>query len=131
MIKLNNENVKNGELIENIRGNIKAKRNEEEFKEITSERYEGLIRKIKIKTAFFYIIILILTGACSIYLLTFSAIYTGTKRYVIKTYCISILEIAAIKFIAGLCLGYLRIAAERNEVECLYNLVYFFDKYLS
>ena len=132
LMKINKENVMNGELIENIRRNKnKDNNNEEELKEITSERYEALIRKIKIKTAVFYIIILIITGACSIYLLTFSAFYTGTKRYVIKTYYISIIEIVIIKFIAGLCLGYLRVAAERNEIKCLYNLVYFFDKYLS
>ena len=132
LIKLNNENVMNGELIENIKGNEnKDKNNEEEFNEITRERYEGLIRKIKIKTAVFYIIILIITGACSLYLVTFSAFYTGTKRFVIKTYYISILEIMAIKFVAGFCLGYLRVAAESNEIRCLYNIVYFFDKYFS
>ena len=99
--------------------------------DLINEKYEDLVNKIKIQTAIFYIIILLLTGFCFIYLVSFFAIYTGTKGKVLKAYYISIIEIILIKFVYGLCLGSLRIAGEGNELKSLYNFVYYCDKYLS
>ena len=65
------------------------------------------------------------------YLTSFFAIYTGTKKLVLKAYYISIIEIVIIKFVYGLCLGSLRIAAEVNKFKNLYNFVYICDKYLA
>ena len=99
--------------------------------EIIKEKYDDLMKKIKIQTAVFYIVIIIITAFCFIYLVTFFAIYTGTKAKVFKAYYISLIEIALIKFIYGLCLASFRIAAEGNELKSLYNFVYVLDKYVS
>ena len=95
------------------------------------EKYEEIIKKIKVQTIIFYIITILLTELCSSYLVSFFAIYTGTKKYVLKTYYISIIEIIIIKFVYGLSLATLRIAAEANELESLYNFVFVCDKYLA
>ena len=95
------------------------------------EKYDELMKKIKIQMAIFYIATLFLTGFLFMYLVSFFAIYTGTKKLVIKAYYISIIEITIIKFVYGLCLGSLRIAAEIHKFKNLYNFVYICDKYLS
>ena len=99
--------------------------------EIIKEKYDDLMKKIKIQTAVFYIVIIIITAFCFIYLVTFFAIYTGTKSKVFKAYYISLIEIVLIKFIYGLCLASFRIAADGNEFKSLYSFVYVFDKYIS
>ena len=96
-----------------------------------NEKYKDLMKKIKIQTAVFYLIIIPLTALCFIYLVSFFAIYTGTKGKVFKAYYISLIEIVLIKFVYGLSLGSLRIAADRNELKSLYNFVYILDKYVS
>ena len=100
-------------------------------KEQVQEKYEDLVKKIKIQTAVFYLVVICLTAFCFIYLVSFFAIYTGTKGKVFKAYYISLIEIVLIKFVYGLCLGSLRIAAEGNELKSLYNFVFVFDKYIS
>ena len=130
----NNENKSNNILrvntnkynndIDNEKYNNKLQKNIE-------EKYEEIIKKIKIQTIIFYIIIILFTEFCSAYLISFFAIYTGTKKYILKTYYISIIEIIIIKFVYGLSLASLRIAAEVNEYKTLYNFVYICDKYLS
>ena len=96
-----------------------------------NDKYKDLIKKIKIQIAVFYIIILLLTLLCFLYLVSFFAIYTGTKRKVFTAYYISIIEIILIKFVYGLCLASLRIASEGNELKSLYNVVCICDKYLA
>ena len=121
LVKLNSEeNAKENE-DDNIDNN----------KETIKEKFEKLIKKIKIQTVVFYILILIITGFCFVYLVSFFAIYTGTKGKVFKAYYISIIEIILIKFVYGLCLASLRIGAEGNELKSLYKFVYTCDKYLS
>ena len=100
-------------------------------KENINEKREDLIKKIKIQTIVFYIIVIILTAFCFIYLVTFFAIYTGTKAKVLKAYYISLIEIVLIKFVYGLCMASFRIAAEGNELKSFYNFVCICDKYLS
>ena len=95
------------------------------------EKYDELMKKIKIQMAIFYITTLFLTGFLFMYLVSFFAIYTGTKKLVIKAYYISIIEITIIKVVYGLCLGSLRIAAEIHKFKNLYNFVYICDRYLS
>ena len=81
--------------------------------------------------ALLYIANFFLTGFLFMYLISFFAVYTGTKKLIIKAYYISIIEITIIKFVYGLSLGSLRIAAEINKFKNLYNFVYICDKYLS
>ena len=83
------------------------------------------------QTAVFYIVILTITGLFSSYLLSFFAVYTGTKEKVLKTYYISIIEIFLIKIVYGLSLAAFRLAGETNRLKILYNFVYICDKYLS
>ena len=135
LIKYNKESILNGE------NDLKLKRknsdsssqisDDELLKKNTAERYEELIKKMKIKIIIYFVVMMLLTIFCSFYLLTFFAFYTGTKRLVIKAYYISIIEIIIIKFVCGLGLSYFRIAAERNESTRLYRFVYICDKYLS
>ena len=123
LVRLNNETKmkeKNEENNEN-----------ENAQEKINKKYEELMRTIKIQTLVFYIVSFIITAFCFIYLVSFFAIYTGTKGKVLKAYYISIIEIILIKFIYGLCLASLRIAAEGNELKSLYKFVYVCDKYLS
>ena len=122
MVSFNNNNRNN---------NINNEINNNNKDEIIKEKYDDLMKKIKIQTAVFYIVIIIITAFCFIYLVTFFAIYTGTKAKVFKAYYISLIEIVLIKFIYGLCLASFRIAAEGNELKSLYNFVYVLDKYLS
>ena len=102
-----------------------------EQKEQINDKYKDLINKIKIQTAVFYLIIIPLTAFCFIYLVTFFAIYTGTKSKVFKAYYISLIEIVLIQFVYGLCLGSLRISSHGNDAKKLYNFVYILDKYIS
>ena len=123
LVKLNNEAESSKESSDEYYYNYQ--------KEQVNYKYEELMKKIKIQTAVFYLVIIPLTALCFIYLVSFFAIYTGTKRKVFKAYYISLIEIVLIKFVYGLSLGSLRIAAERNELKSLYNFVYIFDKYIS
>ena len=98
---------------------------------LVKEKYDELVKKIKIQTIAFYTIILVFTFFFFIYLVSFSGIYTATKGKVFKTYYISIIEIALIKFLYGLCLASLRVAAESNKFKNLYSFVVILDKYVS
>ena len=131
LVKLNNEVINNNSSrmkFDDINFNREIITNQEEM---INDKYLELIRKIKVQTFIFYILIILITGLCFCYLLPFFAVYTGTKGKVIKAYYISIIEIIIIKFVYGLSLAALRIASEINEVKCLYNFVYFLDKYFS
>ena len=123
LVKLNNDVEASRELTDENHFNNQ--------KEQVQEKYEDLVKKIKIQTAVFYLVVICLTAFCFIYLVSFFAIYTGTKGKVFKAYYISLIEIVLIKFVYGLCLGSLRIAAEGNELKSLYNFVFVFDKYIS
>ena len=105
--------------------------NEEINDEYIEKKYNEVIRGIKIKTAIFFTIGFLLTAFCFIYLVSFFAIYTGTKSKVFKMYYISLIEIVLIKILYGICLAALRIASEGNEIENIYKVVYICDKYIS
>jgi hypothetical protein len=100
-------------------------------KDSINEKYSDLMKKIKIQTLVFYLVVTALTILCFIYLVSFFAVYTGTKSKVLKAYYISLIEIVLIKIVYGLSLGSLRIASDSNELKSLYNFVYIFDKYVS
>ncbi len=86
---------------------------------------------IKIRTIIFFVIGFLLTVFCFIYLLSFFAYYTGTKSKVLKSYYIALIEIVLIKLVYGIVLASLRIAAEGNQIENIYKIVYICDKYIS
>ena len=131
---LNKENRANKALRVNTNKNsndIEVETYNDQIQKNIEEKYEEIIKKIKIQTIIFYVVIILLTEFCSAYLISFFAVYTGTKKYVLKTYYISIIEIVIIKVVYGLSLGSLRITSEVNEYDSLYNFVYFCDKYIS
>ena len=133
LAQLNNQNMTNKNFrLDTIKNNNNEnEENSEQLQKNIEEKYDEIIKKIKVQTIIFYVIIILFTELCSMYLVSFFAVYTGTKKYVLKAYYISIIEIVIIKFIYGLSLGSLRIAAEVNEYESLFNFVFACDKYLS
>ena len=102
-------------------------RNEKIFK----KKYNQIISNIKCIIIVFYIIIFIIILFCTIYLISFFALYTGTRNLVIKSYYFSIIEILIIKFVYGFSLALLRTASRINKMEKVYKIVYIFDKYIS
>jgi hypothetical protein len=108
---------------DNIDENNNNKTVENKFKEIMS--------KLKCRIIIFYFVIFVFIIVFSLYLISFFAVYTGTKSYVLEAYIISIIEILLIKFVYGICLAALRVASKGSEFKGLYKLVYILDKYLS
>ena len=124
----------------NIRQELNKENNTEE-KNIEKEgeinedfygkKFDELIRRIKIHLSIFFILGILITGFCFIYLVSFFAFYTGTKSLVFKAYYITLIEIGLIKFVYGLCLASLRKAGESNLVKNVYNASYYCNKYVS
>ena len=104
---------------------------EEISEELYGKKYDELIRRIKIHMAIFFVIGILITAFCFIYLVSFFAIYTGTKSKVFQAYYITLIEVALIKFVYGLCLASIRKAGESNEVKNVYNVSYICNKYIS
>ena len=106
----------------------KTEKDEEINEDLYEIKYNELIGKIKNNMIIFFIIGILITILCAIYLISFFAIYTGTKTKVIKAYYITLIEIVLIKFVYGLCLAALRKAGETNEIENVYKVPYFCNK---
>jgi len=102
-------------------------RNEKIFK----KKYNQIISHIKCIIIIFYVIIFIIIAFCTIYLISFFALYTGTRKKVILSYIYSLIEIIIIKFVYGFSLALLRTASRINKMEKVYKIVYIFDKYIS
>jgi hypothetical protein len=98
---------------------------------IFRNKYNSYKTTMKCKIVVFYIIVFLLTAFLTIYLISFFALYTGTKRRVLKAYYISIIEILLIKFVYGFALCSLRLASKINKIRCLYNFVCFLSRYIS
>ena len=123
------ENKENN--INNIIDDNKTEKDDEINEELYELKYNELMKKIKMNMIIFFIIGMLITILCAIYLISFFAIYTGTKTRVIKAYYITLIEIVLIKFVYGLCLAALRKAGETNEIENVYKVPYFCNKYIS
>jgi len=95
------------------------------------DKYNSYKSQVKCKITVFYIIVFLVSLFLTIYLISFFALYTGTKRRVLKAYYISIVEILLIKFVYGFALCSLRLASKVNKIRCLYNIVCFLNKYVS
>ena len=95
------------------------------------DKYNSYKSQVKCKITVFYIIVFLVSLFLTIYLISFFALYTGTKRRVLKAYYISIVEILLIKFVYGFALCSLRLASKVNKIRSLYNIVCFLNKYVS
>ena len=76
----------------------------------------------------YFIIEFILGILCLLYLTTFCAVYTGTKKKIFKTYGIALVEVLIIKIIYGIILGILRKVGLSKKKRVVYKIVYYFDK---
>jgi hypothetical protein len=104
---------------------------EDNNNKIVKNKFNEVMSKLKCRIIIFYCVIFVFIIIFSLYLISFFAVYTGTKSYVLEAYIISIIEILLIKFVYGICLAALRVASKGSEFKGLYNLVYILDKYLS
>ena len=104
---------------------------EEKNESLLTKKYNDLIFQIKMKTALFYIISILLSLFITVYLISFFSLYTGTKRKVLKAYYISIIEILLIKFVYGFILSLIRLISILYNIKLLYSTVRIFNKYLS
>jgi hypothetical protein len=129
------KNLKNSmnrnETEENMYEDDVTEKDEEINDELIQKKCNELIKRIKISMIIFFVIGFLLTVFCFIYLVSFFAIYTGTKSKVLKLYLISLIEIFLIKVVYGICLAALRISSEANEIEKLYKVTYICEKYIS
>ena len=104
---------------------------DEKNQNIISKKYKEQASHMKLRIFIFYVIMFAIIIFCTIYLISFFSIYTGTKTKVFIAYFVSLFEIVIIKVIYGLCLASLRLASKVNKMKSLYDLVYVFDKFIS
>ena len=104
---------------------------DERNEKIFNKKYNLTIKRIKCIIVTFYVTMFIIIVFCTIYLISFFALYTGTRKRVLKAYYISIILIVIIKFVYGFSLASLRIASKINKMKKLYKVVYILDKYIS
>ena len=116
---------------ENIYEDDRTEKDEEINDELIEKKCNELIKRIKMSMIIFFVIGFLLTVLCFIYLVSFFAVFTGTKSKVLKLYLISLVEIVLIKFVYGICLAALRISSEANEIEKLYKVTFICEKYIS
>ena len=90
-----------------------------------------LISIIKRNIIIYLVIQFVLIILCSFYLIVFCGIYTGTKTKVFLSYAFAVITIVIIKVIYGLILGILRKISLFAEKSSLYNVVLYFNKYIS
>ena len=124
--KSNNDNNKKNNNMDEMSEKV-----DEVNEEVMQEKFKNVIKIIKIRMIIFFIIGLLITAFCFIYLVSFFAIYTGTKSKVFKMYYIALVEILLIKIIYAIILASLRIASEGNKIEIIYKVVYICNKYVS
>ena len=94
-------------------------------------KFSRLMCLIRLRVSIFHIVTFLIALGCGIYLISFFALYTGTKSLVLKIYYISIIEILLIKITYGMVLAGLRIVSIEARLKALYYVVYILDKYLS
>jgi len=104
---------------------------DEKNQNIINKKYKEQTSQMRFRIFIFYLLMFAIIIFCTIYLISFFSIYTGTKKKVFIAYIISLVEILIIKIIYGLCLAALRLASKVNKKKSLYDLVYIFDKFIS
>ena len=109
----------------------KSKKRQKQNKiQLINKKGSSLLSKMKMKMIIYYIIQFIILIFFFIYLVTLSAVYSGTSKKIFASYGIAILEILIIKIIYGLVLGILRSYSISSQKKGLYNVVLFLDKYI-
>jgi hypothetical protein len=90
-----------------------------------------LISLIKRDIVIYLVIEFVLIVLCSLYLIAFCGVYTGTKTELFLSYAFALITIVIIKIIYGFVLGILRKISLFAEKSGLYNVVLIFNKYIS
>ena len=130
LVKFKND-LKNKENNENNENNENKNDDYENDTNLLDDKINELEKNYKFKIIIFFILIFVITFICLLYLISFFAIYTGTKSKVLEAYMISLIEIILIKFVYGICLASLRSASVGNGLKTLFKIVYVLDKYVS
>jgi hypothetical protein len=115
---------------DNVKELMKSE-NKDQNDNIDEIKFNEIMKKLKCRIIIFYCVIYVFIILFALYLISFFAIYTGTKSCVLEAYIIGIIEILLIKLVYAICLASLRIASEGNELKSLYKVVYLLDKYVS
>ena len=113
----------------NIRNLFKKHTSSNNIKKMS--KLNKLISGIKRNVVIYLVIQFVLIVLCSLYLITFCGVYTGTKTKVFLSYAFALVTIVLIKIIYGFVLGILRKISLFAEKIGLYNVVLFFNKYIS
>jgi len=113
----------------NIRNLFKKHTSSNNIKKMS--KLNKLISGIKRNIVIYLVIQFVLIVLCSLYLITFCGVYTGTKTKVFLSYAFALVTIVLIKIIYGFVLGILRKISLFAEKSGLYNVVLFFNKYIS
>ena len=92
------------------------------------KKFDDLKFKVKIRMIIYFVLIFLVGISCLLYITTFCAVYTGTKKYVFRTYGIALVEVLIIKIIYGIILGILRKIGLTKQNRALYKIAYYFDK---
>ena len=90
-----------------------------------------LISDIKRDVIVYLVFQFVLILVCSLYLIAFCGVYTGTMTKVFLSYAFALITIVIIKIIYGFVLGILRKISLFAEKRGLYNVVLTFNKYIS
>ena len=98
---------------------------------IKMAKLNKLISGIKKDIVIYLVIEFVLIVLCSLYLIAFCGVYTGTKSKLFLSYAFALVTIVIIKIIYGFILGILRKISLFAEKSGLYNVVLIFNKYIS
>lgn len=101
---------------------------ESENIKLNKRKYNHLLCKIKCGMIAYFIIQFILVLACSIYLSMFCVVYIGTKKYILETYGIALVEVIIIKIAYELIFGILSKIGLSKQISIIYKIAYFIDK---
>ena len=95
-----------------------------------SKSFNKLLYKIKYGMIVYFVIQFATIIICLLYLTAFCAVFTGTKAKIFKTYGIALVEVLIIKILYGILLGILRKVGLAKKKRFLYNIAYYFDKFI-
>lgn len=72
------------------------------------KKFDDFKFKVKVRMIIYFVLMFIVCIVCLLYITTFCAVYTGTKKYVFRTYGIALVEVLIIKIVYGIVLGIIR-----------------------
>ena len=92
------------------------------------KKFDDFKFKVKVRMIIYFVLMFLVCIVCLLYITTFCAVYTGTKKYVFRTYGIALVEVLIIKIVYGIVLGIIRKVGLNKQNRTLYKIAYYFDK---